>query len=757
MCTDRQGDLWVGTEGAGIQRFEPSATKWHEWTQFTTKDGLGDDNGYAIACDHRGRIWAGHVNHGVSVFNGSKWQNYDAVGGVGLADSLSGPLGERVFAIAVCPKDGDVWIATNAGLTRYSDSKDTWSYYTRADGLPSNEANAIAFDSNGNIYLGTQCDGIAIASATDGYSHWRKVRGSDKLGLDPNGAGLPTNLINDLLVTGDGTVYAGTPSGLAWSNDLGASWRYVRGKDWAQKVKDSAAGSPVGWTERPGAPLAEDYIVRLGEDTDGKLYVGYRYAGWECFHRRDDGWPVLEGGSAARYVTAFSSPVDRYSVVGTYYSGLVCIGPSTVQGTQTKSGGTPASLPTGAPFPDLAALNRMLAEMATVAPLEKTKTPLVLPLEDDWRTEGDWLGRYGRYWAVLAAIDAYDDYVWGAGPEHIQYARVLGPHHTEGDGLRRWLDDLYTDDRRVLEMPPVYMDSRLKHGYIANRETNRRSGQWDDHGESYSTTYEGPDIYFTLAVPEGLFILSAYDVNFNAHWVPGRDFKIVVKAHGNSSFSDITGFDALPELASARIQNFWYGVYKRFLVQGPVNLTIKVSRQYSLNTHIVGIMLDLPDERPAPYFAPFEKWKDDQTNKAEKNAAMLAEWKSDPQNRLRYFNPASSPGEASSRLLEQLDEIRDWNPRWWAIHSRSMGTLQARRFYAQPSAKEAADEIATKATSLYDAGLYEEWEKCLALTNERPARQIEKSLTWDGITPAYSGHGLETVRSLLTSETRRAN
>jgi len=34
---------------------------------------LGDDNGYAIACDKLGRIWVGHLNHGVSVYNGKQW------------------------------------------------------------------------------------------------------------------------------------------------------------------------------------------------------------------------------------------------------------------------------------------------------------------------------------------------------------------------------------------------------------------------------------------------------------------------------------------------------------------------------------------------------------------------------------------------------------------------------------------------------------------------------------------------------------
>jgi ligand-binding sensor domain-containing protein len=50
------------------------------------------------------------LNHGVSVYDGETWKNYGVI---------EGPIGERIFAIAVCPADGDVWIATSAGLTRY--------------------------------------------------------------------------------------------------------------------------------------------------------------------------------------------------------------------------------------------------------------------------------------------------------------------------------------------------------------------------------------------------------------------------------------------------------------------------------------------------------------------------------------------------------------------------------------------------------------------------------------------------------------
>ncbi|RYZ78958.1 MAG: hypothetical protein EOP06_28095, partial [Proteobacteria bacterium] len=123
---DNSGSLWVGMEDWAVWHRTVDNGGEQHWRQFTVKDGLGDNNAYAVACDHQGRVWIGHRNHGISVWNGQSWKNYGP---------LEGPLGERVFDIAVCPTDGDVWIATNAGLARYSDQNDSWSYFSRADGL----------------------------------------------------------------------------------------------------------------------------------------------------------------------------------------------------------------------------------------------------------------------------------------------------------------------------------------------------------------------------------------------------------------------------------------------------------------------------------------------------------------------------------------------------------------------------------------------------------------------------------------------
>ena len=97
--------------------------------------------------------------------------------------------------------------------------------------IPSDQANAIAFDADGNIYVGTQCDGLAIAHAADNYTTWRVITGPDRMPTVPRGEGPPTNLINDVLVTRDGTLFVATMLGVAQSRDRGRTLTYSRGAD----------------------------------------------------------------------------------------------------------------------------------------------------------------------------------------------------------------------------------------------------------------------------------------------------------------------------------------------------------------------------------------------------------------------------------------------------------------------------------------------------------------------------------------------
>jgi len=908
LAQDRQGHTWVATEDQGVWRYDPASPAGQRWTQFTTKDGLGSDDVYALLVDSQSRVWAGTL-HGVSVYDGKTWKTYGPLEGLG---------GFRVFALASCPTNGDVWIATEGGLTRYLGKTGRWQQYSRLNGLPSDAVQCLAFSKTGDLYVGTQCDGIAIASPQNNYKTWRTVRGPASLPETGGGIGLPTSLINCLYVAHDGTVYAGTTTGLARSPDGGKMWRFLRGADWLEKRDGQhpqswldgglvnlanvraievlpQSGSPVrlavggpgggGWQadhgfvggqsfhtgdaidssavegpapqsvyqygrfgsfvytipnlkpcvscrvrlhladvdfDKPGQrvfnvgvngkrvlthedivaeagakdkvivkeftasadaqgqvvlsfrgvpplpsldkhspyELSEDYVTALAEDGAGHLLIGHRQKGVEVLDPATGKRiiPKAAASPAVDFVTSLLPRPDGTLLVSGYGAGLsqMPIIGTTHDGVFAQAAdASPAALPLPEPPPTLAELNAMLKTVSAVAPDKNELVPKVVALDDDWLTEGDWLGRYGRYWACLNAICSPQDYQWGAGWETVSYLSQIGPHAAADDGLRYWVQWLYTQDPRVLEMPPTYLDSRVKKG-LTTPDNNRREAEQDDHGEAYPQSMEGPNVYTTLRIPSGLFTLSLYDVNYNGHGgnLRNRDYRVSIRPHpGASALDDISSFNQQPELAHERIQSFYGGVWKRFLVQGPQALTIEINRNNSFNAILPAVMLDLADEAPPPYFETVDQWENVQTHQEEQRQQALS------RGYIALFQPCRTELEAADRLLDGLSQAQVANSSWWSANSRQFyGPLL--RWYTQSAGHTPKEQQASikkgLATCCYQMGQYQTWEEVQKSSGLTPARDVEKALRWNGYS-SCSGLGYAILTSSRHMEDTQSN
>src|ERR1043166_5306520 len=59
LAKGNDGKIWVGTEGQGVFQHDPVIGVWR---QFTTKDGLGDNNAYAVADRKSTRLNSSHVS-----------------------------------------------------------------------------------------------------------------------------------------------------------------------------------------------------------------------------------------------------------------------------------------------------------------------------------------------------------------------------------------------------------------------------------------------------------------------------------------------------------------------------------------------------------------------------------------------------------------------------------------------------------------------------------------------------------------------
>ena len=124
-CVRADGfQVWFGTANAGVHRFiKPVNT----WVHYTKADGLSSNHVSWITTQGND-VWFGSKEDGVSRFDkvSGEWTIYKQ------ADFL---VDNDVRNIARAP-DGNLWMATVAGISIYSPQTRNWETISREDGLP---------------------------------------------------------------------------------------------------------------------------------------------------------------------------------------------------------------------------------------------------------------------------------------------------------------------------------------------------------------------------------------------------------------------------------------------------------------------------------------------------------------------------------------------------------------------------------------------------------------------------------------------
>lgn len=593
LAPDGAGGVWVGTEGDGAFHLgadlQPVAG---------ATNAPGDANIYALVTDKLGRTWAGTLNRGVAVCNGKEWRGYGVE---------NGPLGERIFALACCPTDGDLWLATSAGLARYSVSKETWSYFTAWDSLSSDQAQSLAFDAQGNLFAGLQCGGVAVARAAERYQKWttyaapwyRDESCRIPFPLVPRGKGLPNNFINQVLVLRNGTLCAATTAGFSWSRDGAKSWRHVRGRDFAAKVKGLLGGPPEGWQEPDAATLEKllpaDYVTALAETGDGKVWVGSRDRGAALFDLAQESvvqrWQPLTGKATNDlYVSTLLALPDGRVLAGTLGHGLWL-----VEGAPAKSSPAPVVAAQPPPWPR----DALAPGPATLGAMEQQLKNLNEPLAagsavylgEDWMTQGDWCGRYGSGAAFLC------------GPNKEAASLVAGGDYA--------LEEFVGPNAKPTEGPCVYIFKEQCNANVGAlffpEQGYRQEAEVNDTSFSYPFTQDGPDLWLRVAVPQRYSLVSLYFHNKDGHTGRNRlrDYTIEVRfSEEEKTRADLFNLNAAdannapadfltsPVLARARVRDFCGGVYKTFLVRGAGYFYFRIARNQSHVAALAGVMCD---------------------------------------------------------------------------------------------------------------------------------------------------------------------
>ena len=251
LHVDREGSLWVGTDGGGLNRVRLQVFKlldesvalsvrsvcedaqgglWFSGLGVNyMKDGVvqqivGEYYWPAMFVDRKQRVWAGTFGAGLfQVQNGFFFQ---ASGLEIMSPEISAIYQDRI---------GQLWVGTQNGLGCWNERQ--WKVFTTRDGLSANLVRAIADDSEGNLWVGTEREGLNRLRNSQ-FTTFRKKDG------------LPSDNISSLHVDDEGVLWIGTSGGLA---------RLQAGK-WTRYTK--------------GEGLISNSIGYLLEDDQGYLWLG---------------------------------------------------------------------------------------------------------------------------------------------------------------------------------------------------------------------------------------------------------------------------------------------------------------------------------------------------------------------------------------------------------------------------------------------------------------------------------------------------
>ena len=140
-------DLWVGTPN-GLNLLHQGKVQ-----RFTSADGLPDDFIRSLYTDQDHTLWIG-TRHGLAHLVGGKFTSFSSMDGLG-SDFIGVILRSGQSAAA---SSGPLWIGTSAGLSRQQG--DDFTTYTGQQGLSNNTVTAIAEDTTGALWLGTNGGGL---------------------------------------------------------------------------------------------------------------------------------------------------------------------------------------------------------------------------------------------------------------------------------------------------------------------------------------------------------------------------------------------------------------------------------------------------------------------------------------------------------------------------------------------------------------------------------------------------------------------
>jgi ligand-binding sensor domain-containing protein/serine phosphatase RsbU (regulator of sigma subunit) len=184
-------NIWFSTSGGGVSYLELNE-KEIEFKSYLKEDGLGSNYAYSVFKDSKERVWFAKDGGGIALLENGNLESVDQF------DTLS----NVVYGI-VEDRLNNIWFTTaNNGLVKYDGKK--YHHFTTKDGLITNSFNSIITDEYGNCVLSSNQGVTVINVETNQFVNYTEDDGVAY--LSPN--------LNAIFKDKNGSIWISTANGI---------------------------------------------------------------------------------------------------------------------------------------------------------------------------------------------------------------------------------------------------------------------------------------------------------------------------------------------------------------------------------------------------------------------------------------------------------------------------------------------------------------------------------------------------------------
>ena len=196
--------ILVGIDGQGVWELNRDGSRVLKIFKedVDNPQSLQGDGVYDIYCDENKRVWVATYSGGLSYYD----QRIPLIERIDHQMNVHNSLSNNNVNKVIEDKKGNLWFATDNGLSRWDRSTNSWKSFYQNKQNQAQVFLALAEDNSGNIWAGTYSSGVYVLNAETGQEIKRYRQGG-------SGDGFSGNFIFDIFKDSDGDMWIGGVQG----------------------------------------------------------------------------------------------------------------------------------------------------------------------------------------------------------------------------------------------------------------------------------------------------------------------------------------------------------------------------------------------------------------------------------------------------------------------------------------------------------------------------------------------------------------